>query len=146
MQKKLIICGTIGSQYLCNIYPVLNRIINSDLQGNTYHYMHIVTFLTSVFFYSSGWPQNKFPGKCDILFHGHQIFHVFIAITTWLQVKSVRIDMKSYWNSPTVEDSFSRSDLWNQVSIFFAVHAIFSVLVIRHFYRKIQSVLILSKN
>ena len=96
-EKKLYICGTVGSLYLWNIYPIVNRMINDDIQGNTYHYIHICTFLAAVFFYSSGWPQKSYPGFCDHFFHGHQIFHVLIAITTYYQVLSLRYDMNNYF-------------------------------------------------
>lgn len=144
-EKKLYICGTVGSLYLWNIYPIVNRMINDDIQGNTYHYIHICTFLAAVFFYSSGWPQKSYPGFCDHFFHGHQIFHVLIAITTYYQVLSLRYDMSNYFLKSSENSKLKygnvRHDCWSEISPFFALHVIFTFLVIMHFYKRIQLVL-----
>ena len=54
--------------------------------------------------------------------------------------------MKNYVNDDSNSDKAKgsgnqRTDCWSEVSSLFAIHALFSLLVIRHFYKKIQRVL-----
>ena len=137
--KKAYICGTIGTLYLWNIYPVVNRMWFQDLQGNTCHTMHIVFFLLAVFFYSSGFPQKAFPGKCDFWLHGHQIFHVLIAITTWFQIKAVKLDMETYSLETRQKEDWNHC--WNQVFTGSAILAVVSFLGVRYFFKKIENVI-----
>ena len=139
VMKKVYICGTIGTLYLWNMYPVAHRMWVQDLQGNTNHPVHIVFFMFAVFFYSSGWPQKSYPGKCDFLLHGHQIFHVLIAIMTWIQIKAVKQDMETYsLNARSTEDWNS---CWSKISLGFAILALVSFLGVSYFFKRIETII-----
>lgn len=52
-------------------------------------------FATSAFFFSAEFPQSMLaPGSCDHFFHGHQIFHFSIMMSTLRQADGVFVDFK----------------------------------------------------
>jgi adiponectin receptor len=42
------------------------------------------SYLTGAVFYATRVPERWFPGKFDLLFHSHQIFHVFVVIGAYV--------------------------------------------------------------
>lgn len=58
-----------------------------------HHSAYLMFFCTSIFFFSSHLPEKLFPGKCDFVGHGHQLFHVLIVITSCLQLNAAESDL-----------------------------------------------------
>ena len=49
--------------------------------------MQFMTGVASSILYGFRFPEAFFPGKFDVFFHSHQIFHVFCTISTLLQMQ-----------------------------------------------------------
>ncbi len=88
-----------GLAYCLDISPVLHRIYKyySSEQGCAdqavvYHCYQVVFFLISAYFFSYPHPERWFPGCCDFIGQGHQIFHVFLVLCTLVQIEAVRMD------------------------------------------------------
>ncbi|KAG9276421.1 membrane progestin receptor alpha-B [Astyanax mexicanus] len=88
-----------GLAYCLDISPVLHRIYScySSDQGCTdpavtYHCYQILFFLASAYFFTYPHPECWFPGRCDFIGQGHQIFHVFLVLCTLVQIEAVRLD------------------------------------------------------
>nr|XP_015203894.1 PREDICTED: membrane progestin receptor alpha-B-like [Lepisosteus oculatus] len=86
-----------GLAYCLDISPVLHRIWACSPQGCTdqavaYHQYQVLFFLVSAYFFAYPHPEKWFPGKCDFIGQGHQIFHVFLVLCTLAQIEAVKID------------------------------------------------------
>ena len=53
-----------------------------------YHYHYAFWFIISTVLFVSHAPERFFPGKFDIIGHGHQLFHISITYTTVLQFRA----------------------------------------------------------
>lgn len=85
--------------YCLDISPVVHRIYTcySSQQGCTdpavtFHFYQVLFFLVSAFFFTYPHPECWFPGRCDFIGQGHQIFHLFLVLCTLMQIEAVRMD------------------------------------------------------
>lgn len=80
--------------YLLDISPVAHRLITQpfDEPLMVLHALQVVFFLKAAFFFSCPLPERFFPGRCDIVGHGHQIFHTFLVMCTMCQMEAVLRD------------------------------------------------------
>ncbi|XP_051868687.1 membrane progestin receptor beta-like [Pristis pectinata] len=86
--------------YVLDISPIVHRITSCWATGCTddavwYHSLQILLFVVASGFFSCPVPEKYFPGSCDIVGHGHQIFHVFLALCTLAQLEAVLLDYRS---------------------------------------------------
>ncbi|XP_067900294.1 membrane progestin receptor beta-like isoform X2 [Heterodontus francisci] len=86
--------------YALDISPIVHRIATCWVTGCTdqaiwYHTWQIVLFILASCFFSYPVPEKYFPGRCDIVGHGHQIFHVFLALCTLAQLEAVLLDYRN---------------------------------------------------
>ncbi|GCC21498.1 hypothetical protein chiPu_0019970 [Chiloscyllium punctatum] len=83
--------------YLLDISPIVHRIATCWVRGCTdhavwYHTWQIILFVIASGFFSYPVPEKYFPGRFDIVGHGHQIFHVFLSLCTLAQLEAVLLD------------------------------------------------------
>ncbi|KAJ1068853.1 hypothetical protein K5549_018921, partial [Capra hircus] len=88
-----------GLAYVLDISPVVHRVVLCHLSGCQdpaawYHTLQIIFFLVSAYFFSCPVPEKYFPGSCDIVGHGHQIFHTFLSVCTLSQLEAILLDYK----------------------------------------------------
>ncbi|ETE68066.1 Membrane progestin receptor alpha-B, partial [Ophiophagus hannah] len=86
--------------YALDISPVLHRIYTSTISGKndlaaTYHKCHVLCFLVAAFFFAYPYPEKWFPGKCHFVGQGHQLFHMFLILCTFIQLEAVLIDYRT---------------------------------------------------
>lgn len=99
--RKVWQMAPVGSIYILLISPIVHRLFacfyyEEDCNESIpYHMQQIVWFMASGFFFASDVPQKYFPGKCDIFFHSHQIFHICIMMCTLVQMDGVLIDLQT---------------------------------------------------
>ncbi|KAJ1148950.1 hypothetical protein NDU88_001774 [Pleurodeles waltl] len=97
VMRKLCQVTPAGVAYILDISPVIHRFIICQQVGCTeealqYHILQIIFFLIGAYFFSCPVPEKFFPGACDIVGHGHQIFHVFLGLCTLSQLEAVLLD------------------------------------------------------
>ncbi|XP_078261641.1 membrane progestin receptor beta-like [Rhinoraja longicauda] len=85
--------------YVLDISPIVHRIGTCWATGCTdeaiwYHTLQIIMFVVASGFFSYPVPEKYFPGSCDIVGHGHQIFHIFLALCTLAQLEAVLLDYR----------------------------------------------------
>ncbi|KAA0708469.1 Membrane progestin receptor beta [Triplophysa tibetana] len=87
--------------YILGISPVAHRLANRswDEPALTFHALQVGFFLLAALFFSCPIPESFFPGKCDIVGHGHQIFHVFLAMSTVCQMEAMVKDFMVHQRS-----------------------------------------------
>ncbi|KAM6910394.1 membrane progestin receptor alpha-B [Xenentodon cancila] len=83
--------------YCLDISPVVHRIYSCYREGCSdpivmYHFYHVLFFLISAYFFCCPHPESLFPGRCDFIGQGHQIFHVFVVVCTLMQIEALRTD------------------------------------------------------
>ncbi|XP_045159652.2 membrane progestin receptor alpha-like [Mercenaria mercenaria] len=78
--------------------PLVSRLIycfiDKDCKISTFcsHFLWMATMVLCLFFFSSHLPEKRAPGKFDFIGQGHQLFHVFQAVTALLQFKAAQED------------------------------------------------------
>ncbi|XP_069751485.1 membrane progestin receptor alpha-B [Narcine bancroftii] len=97
--RKLYQIVPAGLAYALDISPVVHRIYSCYSSSCTdssiwYHECQIIFFLLSAYFFSCPHPEKWFAGKCDIFLQGHQIFHAFMVLCTFVQLEAVHLDYK----------------------------------------------------
>uniref|UniRef100_A0A8W8I9E2 Uncharacterized protein n=2 Tax=Magallana gigas TaxID=29159 RepID=A0A8W8I9E2_MAGGI len=101
ISRKLLQIGSVLILSIWLIAPLFDRYITCYMQKScslsSLHHITvcILLFGSQAFFFGSHLPEKLFPGKCDILGQGHQIFHILSTLTQITQIRAVIIDMES---------------------------------------------------
>lgn len=87
--------------YVLDISPVAHRLAAGswDEPALTFHVLQVGFFLLAALFFSCPIPERFFPGRCDIVGHGHQIFHIFLAMCTVCQMEAMVKDFMVHQRS-----------------------------------------------
>ncbi|XP_051952534.1 membrane progestin receptor beta-like [Xyrauchen texanus] len=77
--------------YMLDISPVAHRLATRSWEEPVlmFHALQIVFFMLAALFFSCPIPERFFPGRFDIVGHGHQIFHIFLAMCTLCQLEAL---------------------------------------------------------
>ncbi|CAH1259016.1 PAQR8 [Branchiostoma lanceolatum] len=99
-KRALIQVCSFGTTYLLGTLPLIHRILsdvyNESVDDVTWmHVRHILLLVVSGFFYASEAPQRYFPGMCDVIGHGHQIFHVVGSASLLTQMQAIFADLQN---------------------------------------------------
>lgn len=88
--------------YVWDTSPVFHRLViwypfwvTGDFRSSPallFHFGQVAFFLSSAFFFTHPIPQSWFPGHCDFLGQGHQVFHVLIFLCTVCQIQASYLD------------------------------------------------------
>ncbi|KAJ8289303.1 hypothetical protein COCON_G00019620 [Conger conger] len=86
-----------GLAYCLDISPVLHRIhacaaCSCSDPAVDYHGYQVLFFLASAYFFAFPHPERWFPGRCDMVGQGHQVFHVLLVLCTLAQIEALRLD------------------------------------------------------
>ena len=101
--RKIYQLSSVLSIYAWLIIPIVHRLYSYSLHQRKdewevslqHHTEQIFWFFAAGIFFGLDVPQRFFPGKCDFLFHGHQIFHVCITFTNLKQIDGMQGDIES---------------------------------------------------
>lgn len=90
-RRKLFQLVPTSLAYLLDISPVAHRLATRPWEGTVLvlHALQVTFFMHASFFFSCPVPERFFPGRCDIVGHGHQIFHLFLVMCTMCQIEAV---------------------------------------------------------
>uniref|UniRef100_A0A8L0DTT1 Progestin and adipoQ receptor family member VIII n=1 Tax=Oncorhynchus mykiss TaxID=8022 RepID=A0A8L0DTT1_ONCMY len=106
LHRKLCQVVPTGLAYLLVSSPVAHRLVSrtwGDDPAMTLHAIQVLLFLLAAFFFSCPMPERFFPGHCDIIGHGHQLFHFLLSLCTLTQQEAVFEDFLSRRASLTRE-------------------------------------------
>ncbi|KAM9433481.1 membrane progestin receptor beta-like [Salvelinus alpinus] len=106
LHRKLCQVVPTGLAYLLDSSPVAHRLVSrtwGDDPAMTLHAIQVLLFLLAAFFFSCPMPECFFPGHCDIIGHGHQLFHFLLSLCTLTQQEAVFEDFLSRRASLTRE-------------------------------------------
>ncbi|XP_061521536.1 progestin and adipoQ receptor family member VII, a [Phycodurus eques] len=79
--------------YVWDISPVVHRVVVGDPDpAVVYHLSHIAFFLGCAFFFAFPVLERCWPGGCDFLGQGHQLFHVLLSCCTMCQIHASYLD------------------------------------------------------
>ncbi|KAH7718972.1 Protein PAQR-2 [Aphelenchoides avenae] len=80
---------------LSSIFPVVHMVIVDGfeimIKYKSFHWLAIMGafYLMGAAIYAFRFPERCFPGKCDIWFHSHQIFHMFVIIAAFVHFHGI---------------------------------------------------------
>ncbi|XP_062406455.1 membrane progestin receptor beta [Sardina pilchardus] len=78
--------------YFLDISPVVHRLATGDWERDAalpFHAAQVAFFLMAAFFFSYPFPECFLPGRCDIVGHAHQVFHLFLSMCTVCQLEAL---------------------------------------------------------
>uniref|UniRef100_A0A667XI66 Progestin and adipoQ receptor family member VII, a n=1 Tax=Myripristis murdjan TaxID=586833 RepID=A0A667XI66_9TELE len=97
--------------YVWDTSPVFQRLLSWSTASNdpalTFHFGQVAFFLSSAFFFTHPLPERWFPGHCDFVGQGHQLFHVLLVLCTLSQIQASYLD---YLGRRMLYSSLHRSD------------------------------------
>lgn len=129
--------------YLLDISPVAHRLFTvswTEEPSLPFHALHIVSFLLSALFFSYPIPECFFPGQCDFVGHGHQIFHLFLSMCTILQLEALFQDYAR--RRDTVVEVFGERQVWWACVFFpalFLCCMLTAIITMKHMQKQLQS-------
>ncbi|XP_074481289.1 membrane progestin receptor beta-like [Sebastes fasciatus] len=113
LRRKLCQVVPMGAAYLLDISPVAHRLATSprwtSSSGLQLHFLQMVLFLLSAFFFSCPVPERFSPGRYDIVGHGHQLFHVLLSLCTLAQQEALFRDF--LWRRPALVRTYGEERL-----------------------------------
>ncbi|XP_066304615.1 membrane progestin receptor alpha-like [Branchiostoma lanceolatum] len=99
-ERSMIQVVSFSTMYLWSILPLIHRIYSDIFNGSVddvmwMHVRHILLVPIGSFFHASEMPQRFFPGMCDVIGHGHQIFHVMTSMSFMIQLEASFTDLQN---------------------------------------------------
>ncbi|MFH4974844.1 hypothetical protein AB6A40_001553 [Gnathostoma spinigerum] len=81
--------GVFAGMGLSGILPTAHFLINESSEGTqntSVYWLFVMAFLylLGALLYATRTPERFFPGKCDILFQSHQLFHVCVVVAAFV--------------------------------------------------------------
>nr|XP_057947036.1 membrane progestin receptor beta [Doryrhamphus excisus]XP_057947045.1 membrane progestin receptor beta [Doryrhamphus excisus]XP_057947054.1 membrane progestin receptor beta [Doryrhamphus excisus]XP_057947064.1 membrane progestin receptor beta [Doryrhamphus excisus] len=114
--------------YLLDVSPVVHRLVTASWAEDPslpFHALQVASFLLCAVFFSCPIPERFFPGRCDFVGQGHQIFHLFLSLCTLFQLEALFQDYIR--RKDTVDEIFGERQLW-WASVSFPVLLFFCLL------------------
>lgn len=142
-QRKICQLVPTSAAYLLDISPVAHRLATvswTQEPSLPFHALQIVSFVLSAVFFSCPIPECFFPGRCDFVGQGHQIFHVLLSLCTMFQLEALVQDYAR--RRDTVVEVFGERQLWCACVGFpglFACCMITALLTMRHVRKHLQT-------
>lgn len=143
LQRK--ICQLIPNSiaYMLDISPIVHRLLTiswTQEPSLPFHALQIVSFLLSSIFFSCRIPECFFPGQCDFVGQGHQIFHVFLSLCTVFQLEALFRDYAR--RRDTLVEVFGEGQLWWACIYFLALFVgciLTAAVMMRHIQKQLQT-------
>ncbi|VDM41499.1 unnamed protein product, partial [Toxocara canis] len=100
---------------LSSIVPALHFFITDGirvlLDEASFHWLLLmgILYLTGAAVYASRTPERCFPGKCDLLFQSHQLFHLFVVVAAFVHFHGIsEMAMKRLQQGSCAEQIYER--------------------------------------
>ncbi|KAM4521438.1 membrane progestin receptor beta [Odontesthes bonariensis] len=113
LQRKICQLIPTSIAYVLDISPIVHRLLTVSWTQEAslpFHALQIVSFLFAAFFFSCPIPERFFPGCCDFVGQGHQVFHLFLSLGTVFQLEALFRDYAR--RRHTVLELFGERQLW----------------------------------
>ncbi|CAN9507795.1 unnamed protein product [Ophioblennius macclurei] len=129
--------------YLLDISPVAHRLLTvpwTDEPSLPFHALQVACFLLAALFFSCPIPERFFPGRCDFVGQGHQIFHLFLSLCTMFQLEALFRDYAG--RRDAVVEQFGEQQLWwacLSFPLLFICCILTASFTMRHISKKLQS-------
>ncbi|XP_017287873.1 membrane progestin receptor beta [Kryptolebias marmoratus] len=139
LQRKICQLIPTSLAYVLDISPVAHRLLIAPWTQETFHALQIASFLFAAFFFSCPVPERFFPGCCDFVGQGHQVFHVFLSLCTLFQLEALFQDYAR--RRDTVVEVFGERQLWWACVSFPALLlccVLTALISMRHMNKKLQ--------
>ncbi|XP_010881434.2 membrane progestin receptor beta [Esox lucius] len=95
LQRKICQLIPTSMAYFLDISPVAHRLATVSWGQDPalpLHALQMAFFLLASLFFSCPVPERFFPGRCDIMGQGHQVFHLFLSLCTLSQLEALFLD------------------------------------------------------
>ncbi|KAF7198861.1 membrane progestin receptor beta [Nothobranchius furzeri] len=143
LQRKICQLIPTSLAYLLDISPVAHRLVTVSWTQDAslfFHALQIAFFLVAAFFFSCPVPERFFPGCCDFMGQGHQVFHLFLSLCTMFQLEALFQDYAR--GRDTVVELFGRRQLWwacVSFPVLFTCCILTVLVTMRHMDKKLKS-------
>ncbi|NP_001118123.1 membrane progestin receptor beta [Oncorhynchus mykiss] len=117
LRRKICQLIPTSMAYFLDISPVAHRLATVPWGQDPalpLHALQMAAFLLAAFFFSCPVPERFFPGHCDIMGQGHQIFHLFLSLCTLCQLEAL------FPKTMAVGGRYSACNLYGERQLWFA--------------------------
>ncbi|KAM9798358.1 membrane progestin receptor beta [Neosynchiropus ocellatus] len=111
-QRKMFQVIPCAVAYLLDSSPIIHLLLTVPWTQEPhlkFHALHVGSMLISAFFFCTAIPERFFPGRCDIVGQGHQLFHLFVSLSTLFQQEALFQDYRR--KRDTLLDIYRESQL-----------------------------------
>ncbi|XP_074471953.1 membrane progestin receptor beta [Sebastes fasciatus] len=142
MRRKICQMVPATLAYVLGVSPVVHRLITvswTQEPSLPFHALQIASLLLSAFFFSCPIPERFFPGRCDFVGQGHQIFHLFLSLCTVFQLEALFQDYAR--RRDTAVEVFGERQQWWACASFPALFLsciLMALLTMRHMAKQLQ--------
>ncbi|KAL4238269.1 oogenesis [Mactra antiquata] len=101
LNRKYMFIFGMGIQAFINMAPWIPRFVDcfhdNTCSFSSLNHISIIpfVFVLEAVAFAAHQPEKTFPGKCDIVGQGHQLFHVLIVLNHVFQLDAIYIDHKN---------------------------------------------------
>ncbi|MED6244998.1 hypothetical protein ATANTOWER_029367 [Ataeniobius toweri] len=144
VQRKIFQLIPTSLAYVLDISPIAHRLLTISWMQEAslpFHALQIGSFILAAFFFSCPIPERFFPGRCDFVGQGHQVFHLFLSLCTVFQLEALFLDYAR--RRDMVVDVFGERQLrWACVSFpaLFMCCILTALIFMRHMNKELQHV------
>ncbi|XP_071954902.1 membrane progestin receptor gamma-like [Antedon mediterranea] len=117
---------------ICNV-PIVYRVFacpGDDCDGTSVallRWQYLAAAVTALIF-ATHFPERMAPGRFDVFFHSHQIFHVATTVSSNFHVDAMLADMSQ--RRDVLESTVGMPTFWNSIGLLSAVFCINALLVL----------------
>ncbi|XP_038164463.1 membrane progestin receptor beta [Cyprinodon tularosa] len=142
LQRKICQLIPTSLAYALDISPIAHRLLAvswAQEPSSPFHALQIGCFFLAALFFSYPIPERFFPGRCDFVGQGHQIFHLFLSLCTLFQLEALFLDYAR--RRDAVVGTFGKRQLWWACVSFpalFMCCLLTAFISMRHMNKKLQ--------
>jgi len=117
--QRWLKCVPTAFGYLYGMSPVFYRMYSGNINSTSilYHLLQLFFMVLNPILFASDFPQKFWPGRHNVFFHSHQLFHISAALSCYFNILAVYADMTledGMWNFLKIQPNYPKfSDLRN---------------------------------
>jgi len=109
--QRWLKCVPTAIGYLYGMSPVFYRMYSGNINSTSlfYHMLQLLFMVLNPILFASDFPQKFWPGKHNVFFHSHQLFHISAALSCYFNTLAVYSDIvlkDGMWNDLKIQPDY----------------------------------------
>jgi len=140
--KRILKVGVNLFGYLYGMWPIFSRIQEGVIlyEVKCYYILQLLFMTLNPILYASDFPQRFWPGKFDVFFHSHQLFHVSVACACYFNVLAVYKDVTegTTWSALRLQPDYPTLYDFMKMELLMIISCGLTILWINTRYKKMK--------